>query len=679
MKRVGFSWRLAGLLGLVAGGLLSAGVIACGSTETVTVVVPGEERVVERVVTVEVPVEVVRETTLVQTVEIEVEATRIVERAVEVEVEATRIVEREVEVEVEATRIVEREVEATRIVEREVEATRIVEREVVSSIPRERTMVTGTRFGQGVNFRMWSPYAIGGTHQKGVAFFHEPLYYSDSLNGNSYPWLATSFEYNADATTLTYKLRDGVYWSDGAAFNADDVAYTFNSLAQSEGDVRGGGVFRTFVKDAVVVDPLTVQINFNFPSPRFHAEVVIYKGDSGTYIVPEHVWSDQDWTTYDAYNDGAGPVTTGAWRLSYSDQFRRVLDRVRTCEQYWGCSTGFTNLPEVERYVLYNIVDDNGLAAALINNQIDETHDLRVDTVESILEQNPKATTYTGRDDEGEWGMVSWWPISLHINGLKPHLGNPAVRTAISKFINRERVNASAYLNKGRINKWPWPQYAGLAHVNTAMEPLAQEFGLGVYDKEGGDALLMEAGYTMNSDGFWADENGDTINCNIIGSGHFTDLGPALAAALDRHGIVSEWSQPPDVWARNTKGGDFECSLVGHNGSQSGDVYRTLLAYTTEDGGNRWSYSNAEFDSIVASMAREPDQQKVLELTEQALRIWLTDMPDVPLFEFFNRVARNETYWTNWPADAPGYTPYMNGIHPHTGFPYILGQLKAAQ
>ena len=78
-------------------------------------------------------------------------------------------------------------------------------------------------------------------------------------------------------------------------------------------------------------------------------------------------------------------------------------------------------------------------------------------------------------------------------------------------------------------------------------------------------------------------------------------------------------------------------------------------------------------------MAREPDTQKVLDLTEEALRIWLTDMPDVPLFEFFNRVARNETYWTNWPADAPGYEPYMNGIHPHTGFPYILGNLKAAQ
>ena len=75
-------------------------------------------------------------------------------------------------------------------------------------------------------------------------------------------------------------------------------------------------------------------------------------------------------------------------------------------------------------------------------------------------------------------------------------------------------------------------------------------------------------------------------------------------------------------------------------------------------------------------MAQEPDVDKVLELTEQALRIWLADQPDVPLVEFFNRVTRNEHYWTNWPGDASGYTPYMNGIHPHTGFPYILSKLE---
>ncbi len=39
------------------------------------------------------------------------------------------------------------------------------------------------------------------------------------LNGHQYPWLAESWEYNEDATELTYYLRDGVTWSDGDAFH----------------------------------------------------------------------------------------------------------------------------------------------------------------------------------------------------------------------------------------------------------------------------------------------------------------------------------------------------------------------------------------------------------------------------------------------------------------------------
>ena len=169
------------------------------------------------------------------------------------------------------------------------------------------------------------------------------------------------------------------------------------------------------------------------------------------------------------------------------------------------------------------------------------------------------------------------------------------------------------------------------------MEPLRQEYGVGQYDKDGADALMTEAGYSKNSDGFWADANGEIVKCNIISSAHFTDLSPVVAALLEQHGIESSWAQPPDVWARNGKGGDYECTLVGHNGSQSGDIYRSLLMFTTDSGANRWSYSNAEFDSVVASMAEEPDVDKVLDLTEQALRIWLEDQPDVPLVEFFNR------------------------------------------
>ena len=139
---------------------------------------------------------------------------------------------------------------------------------------------------------MWSPYNLGGTHQQGVSLFHEPLVYADMLDGHEYPWLATSWEYNDDKTELTYHLREGVTWSDGEPFTASDVAYTLNTLRDLGGNVRLGGIYKTFVKEAEAVDDLTVKITFNAPSPRFHNEVIVAKGDSATFIVPEHIWKD---------------------------------------------------------------------------------------------------------------------------------------------------------------------------------------------------------------------------------------------------------------------------------------------------------------------------------------------------------------------------------------------------
>ena len=102
----------------------------------------------------------------------------------------------------------------------------------------------------------------------------------------------------------------------------------------------------------------------------------------------------------------------------------------------------------------------------------------------------------------------------------------------------------------------------------------------------------------------------------------------------------------------------------------SGDIYRTLLLYTTGGNDNFSQYSNPEFDAIVEELSVTADEAKVRELEYAAMEIWLQDMPDIQLVQFYNRTGNNQHYWTNWPSVATD--PYMNGIHPHTGFAYTL-------
>jgi len=537
--------------------------------------------------------------------------------------------------------------------------------------PRNRTMIVADMSGYGPP-EMWSPYNLGGTLQQGVALFHEPLVFADMLDGHQYPWLATSWEYNADATELVYHLRDGVTWSDGEAFNADDVAYTFNTLRDLGNEVRLGGIYETYIKEAAVVDDLTVKITFSSPAPRFHDEVVVAKGDSATFIVPQHIWEGQDWAEYTAFNDGAGPVTTSPWRYSFADDTRRIIDRVKSCDEWWACRTGFAPLPEIERFVQIFIGDQQAQATALIRNEIDQTHDLRVDLIEKILQDNPEATTWTGR--EGPYGMVSWWPTALHLSNTDKHFGKSEVRWAINRYIDRDKLIDFAFAGNGQKSVWPFPPFKGLQASIDGLADLEAKYEPGKFDPADGDARLTAAGYTKNSDGIWADADGDTIKCYIASLPHFSDLGPVLVEMLKQGGIDTTFSQPPDVGAILSSG-DYTCGLFGHNGAMSGNIYRTLRLYTTGDPGNWFQYSNPEFDAIVDELAGAADEATVRELEYAAMDIWLRDLPDVNLAQFYNRTANNQTYWTNWPSTATD--PYMNGIHMHTGFPYTMMQLKA--
>ena len=63
-----------------------------------------------------------------------------------------------------------------------------------------------------------------------ATLMEEMLFYTNYETNELMPWLATGYEANADFTEYTISLRDGVKWSDGEAFTADDFVFTINML-----------------------------------------------------------------------------------------------------------------------------------------------------------------------------------------------------------------------------------------------------------------------------------------------------------------------------------------------------------------------------------------------------------------------------------------------------------------
>jgi ABC-type transport system substrate-binding protein len=110
------------------------------------------------------------------------------------------------------------------------------------------------------------------------------------------PRLAESYEVSPDATTFTFKLRQGVTWSDGTPFTAKDVLFTYNALANPKTTSATAGSYLAVhgVKEFVAG---TAQSITGFSAPDDHTFVI--KAAAPNYglaaligivsIMPEHV------------------------------------------------------------------------------------------------------------------------------------------------------------------------------------------------------------------------------------------------------------------------------------------------------------------------------------------------------------------------------------------------------
>ena len=64
----------------------------------------------------------------------------------------------------------------------------------------------------------------------------------------------------------------------------------------------------------------------------------------------------------------------------------------------------------------------------------------------------------------------------------------------------------------------------------------------------------------------------------------------------------------------------------------------------------RWS--NADYDRIVDQTAKiPPNDPRLVELVKGALEIWMREVVEVPISEWYHRVPMNQTYWTGWPTE----------------------------
>lgn len=551
-------------------------------------------------------------------------------------------------------------------------------------VPRERTLIVmfGGSEGQATDVGIGNPYVAGMSTAGWRLVFGamEPLFYYGAFTGEVIPWLATDYEYNEDFTELIVRTREGAEWSDGEAFDANDIAFTINMLIENAPLLRNSAELSAWVKEVVAEDDLTCRIVFNDPRPRFWFTHLCAKFGTGIWWVPEHIYNDvEDVSSFLFYDLEKGwPVHTGPYQVADWRPQQQVIDRR---DDWWGAKIGFADLPEVERIIKLPWTGEERAAQLAINGEIDSCLDLRATTINAVVESAPHIITHTHK--EPPYGYIDWWPTSIWFNCDVEPYNDKNVRWAVSYTLDRQQMLDVALEGSGALTELPFPYYEPLLPYVEATRPLLERYPTNEHNLDKAAERMQTAGYAKDSEGFWA-KDGTRIAAPLHGWAVFNDIGPVLAEQLRRGGFEAEYVTPADAGSKRSTG-EAKITFFGHGGSVR-DPFPTLDMYTSKHyrptGEPAQYYSrwrNEEYDAIVdemAAMSPSPDDPRYMDLYLSAMEIWLDNLVDCPIQQWMHRIPMSTTYWTGWPDQD---NPYVNGAFWTMTIGMILHNLKATQ
>ncbi|MEZ4733617.1 MAG: ABC transporter substrate-binding protein [Caldilineaceae bacterium] len=525
-------------------------------------------------------------------------------------------------------------------------------------VPRERTLIIGFEGGpaatpenHGLN-----PGSLfsQGNHQVMI----ESLYYLNYQTGELIPWLAAEqASWNDDFTEVTIPLRDGIKWSDGEAFTAEDIVFTINML--KENPTLSYASTMVDVASAEAVDDVTVKITLAKPDPRFVVNAFGVRIWGAVRIVPKHIWEGQDPNTFNNFDLEKGwPVWTGPYRLVKATSTEFVFDRRA---DWWAAETGFQELPAPERIIFVEAGPDERKAAALSANEVDGQPSLRIDTFNTVLEQNPNAIGWT---TEPPHAWIDPCPGELGFNTRIAPWDDPDMRWAIAYALPNQQIGDAGTGGFGQVSPYNFPDYPALQSWLTENQDLLDQYNSTVHDPAKAKEIIESKGYVMGADGFY-EKDGERLQVDILFKTEEPILPALVVSAFQEVGIDAApraLAGAAYFDARST--GDFEiethhvaCGSVVEPYDELNLLHsRWIKPIGERVSNNIWGWSNAEYDQIVDEMQTiQPGSPRQHELFRRALEIRLQELPIISLTQQRRVVPYSTMYWTNWPTAENDY------------------------
>ena len=439
-------------------------------------------------------------------------------------------------------------------------------------------------------------------------------------------YLADEYEVSDDQKTITYKINEDAKWHDGEDVTAEDIAFTFTSMASGDytggyyGDVQNIKGAQDYhdgksseIEGIKVVDEDTIEIEFE----KVYAPAVTNLGT--VQILPEHVWSEVavgEWTNKtELLNNpiGCGPYKLTEYKSGSYVKFEATSD-------FFGGEAKTKNL-------VFKVINADTTQAEFKSGSIDiaNVEGLTKADIDSLVEEGYKKIDYDNY-------MFTYMGFNLRNEKLQ----DVNLRKAFMHAINREGIVDNVVEGRGQVvnapmlpSSWAYPEESMLDSYE--------------YDVEKAKSLLKEAGWEdKDGDGIVENEDGEKLELTLVCQTNHPireKTAVVIQENLKEIGVKieidsMEYSSVMDQVVANH---EFDLYMMGNTLSLDPDP-RPMWhsdAISNEKGVvgyNIVAYYNEETDKLIEEGNATLDQSERKEIYNEFGKILNEDVPEAYLF-----------------------------------------------
>jgi peptide/nickel transport system substrate-binding protein len=453
-------------------------------------------------------------------------------------------------------------------------------------------------------------------------------------DGNVYPELAADiptienggvdFDEETWTMTVTWKLRDDIFWADGEQVTADDVIFTWDALVEADAWIAAMDYTESLEK----IDDFTFVVNYYegyvFPNYRLHF------GGEDFFVYPEH-YCDAEVGFYE-WNCDDQPLSSGPYILEewVDDDHLTFVRNPNYFEE---------GKPYIDK-IIVQIVPEEPVKQAMMLEGDADLHYWPAEPASNVYKEPGNGTQWVKSPTE-RW-VMRLIP-NLYVKGDRetphPFLSDTRVLHALRMAIDVDTIINDIFLGYG-VPVWTEffrPPY------NVCDTPRPE------YDLEGAAALLEEAG--------WVDTDEDGVRecrgCPNAEEGTpmtmeyaiYAEYGETLELAQQL--IAEDWKtigvdtelqiiEGAIMWAEEEDGGTeiagkFELDMWddGYPGTDPADMLWTFYS-----SGSDWNYGwwvNEDMDAWIDEFY-SLDEEYRLEVACEMAAILEDELPQILLF-----------------------------------------------